>query len=87
MTYLDENNTCALSKYCLYSLNGKCQKCISNYYLSSSNLVCSNEKNCYEADKDIGICILCESNYFLDTSDYKCKSNQEENDFSYCKSN
>ena len=85
MTYLDENNTCALSKYCLYSLNGKCQKCISNYYLSSSNLVCSNEKNCYEADKDIGICTLCESNYFLDTSDYKCKSNQEENDFKYCK--
>ena len=77
MTYLDEKGTCALSNYCLESLDGKCQKCIENYYLSSYNLVCSEEENCAEADKDTGLCNLCQTNYYLDTKDYKCKSNQE----------
>ena len=84
MTYLDEKGTCALSNYCLESLNGKCQKCIENYYLSSYNLVCSKEEKCAEADKDTGLCNLCQTNYYLDKKDYKCKSNQEENDYKYC---
>ena len=84
ITYLDESGSCALSNYCSKSLNGKCQKCISNYYLSSFNLVCSTEKYCIEADADTGLCISCESNYYLDTKDYKCKSNIEENDYKYC---
>ena len=84
MTYLDEKGGCALSNYCLESLNGKCQKCIENYYLSPLNLVCSTEEKCSAADKDTGLCTLCQSNYYLDTTDYKCKSNQEENDYKYC---
>ena len=84
MTYSDEKGGCALSNYCYESLNGKCQKCIENYYLSTSNLVCSKEKNCSEADKDTGLCTLCQQNYYLDTQDYKCKNNQEDNDFKYC---
>ena len=84
LTYLDESGGCSLSNYCLNSLNGKCQKCIQNYYLSSLNLVCSTEEFCSDADKDTGLCNLCQSNYYLDTKDYKCKSNEEENDFKYC---
>ena len=85
MTYFDKNGICALSNYCSYSINGKCQKCISNYYLSPSNLICSTEEFCYNADKDTGLCNECQNNYFLDTKDYKCKSNLEDNDFKYCK--
>ena len=85
LTHLDKNGTCALSNYCLYSINGKCQKCISNYYLSSYDLICTTEEFCNKGDKDIGLCAECQTNYYLDTKDYKCKSNQEENDFKYCK--
>ena len=84
MTYLNEKGWCALSIYCLESLNGKCQKWIENYYLSFYNLVCSTEEKCYQADKDIRLCNLCKINYYLDKKDYKCKSNQEGNDFKYC---
>ena len=84
MSYLDENGICSLSNYCSKSSNGICQKCISNYYLSTFNNICSNEKNCNEADRDTGLCIICKSDYFLDTNDYKCKSNIENNEFKYC---
>ena len=85
MTYSDQNGSCALSNYCSYSINGKCQKCISNYYLSQYNLICSTEEFCYKADKDTGLCNECQNNYFLDTKEYKCKSNLEDDDFKYCK--
>ena len=84
-SYLDQNGTCALSNHCSYSINGKCQKCISNYYLSQYDSICSTEKFCYKADKDTGLCTECQKDYYLDTKDYKCKSNREENDFKYCK--
>ena len=84
MSYLDENGICSLSNYCSKSSNGICQKCISNYYLSTFNNICSNEKNCNEADRDTGLCTICKSDYFLDTNDYKCKSNIENNEFKYC---
>ena len=84
LSYFDEKGDCALSNYCSESLNGKCQKCIENYYLSSLNFACSTEKYCSHADEDTGLCIICETNYYLDTKDYKCKSNKEENEFKYC---
>ena len=39
------------------------------------------EENCYNGDKDLGICIECKDNYYLDFNDGKCKSNQENNEF------
>ena len=53
--------------------------------LSSYDLICTTEEFCKKGDKDIGLCTECQRNYYLDTKDYKCKSNQEENDFKYCK--
>ena len=84
MAYFDEKGSCSKSNFCSESLNGNCTKCISNYYLSSTNKFCSSEKNCSNADKDIGICILCDPEFYLDTKDYKCKSNKKENDFKFC---
>ena len=82
--YYDENGFCTDSNYCSQSLNGKCQKCISNYYLSSTNNICSNVKNCSYADLDTGFCILCDSEFYLDIIDYKCKTNEEKKDYKYC---
>ena len=84
MTYLDKSGNCSLSNFCSKSSNGKCEECIPNYYLTSYDKICSNDKNCLKADKDTGLCLQCESNYFLDTKDFKCKSNLEENEFKYC---
>ena len=85
LSYLDEIGRCARSNYCSESINGRCQKCIDNYYLSPLHSVCTNEKYCSDADVDTGLCILCEESYYLDTKDYKCKSNNEEDEFKYCK--
>ena len=82
-SYLSEDGICVLSNYCSESDYEKCKKCISNYYLAS-NFVCSNTDNCFDADKDTGICNKCQNNYYLDINDYKCKSNQENNDFKFC---
>ena len=82
--YFDENGICVEFKYCSESLNATCQKCISNYYLTSSKKSCFIDKNCYYAEQETGICTLCNSNYYLDMTDYKCKSNIENNDFKYC---
>ena len=84
MMYFDEKGICSKSNFCSESFYGNCQKCISNYYLSSTNKFCSIEKYCSYADKDTGICNLCQYNFYLDTKDYKCKSNQQENNFKYC---
>ena len=82
--HLDQIGRCVRSNYCSESLNGRCQKCIDNYYLSPLHSVCSNDKHCSDADSDTGLCILCETNFYLDTKDYKCKPNEEENEFKYC---
>ena len=83
-SYFAEDKICVQTNFCLESKNSKCQKCLKNYYLAQ-NFVCSNEKNCFAADKDTGLCNICNKNYYLDTKDYKCKSNQENNNYKYCK--
>ena len=65
--------------------NLKCKQCINGYYLSSSGDCCTPEKNCYNGNKDLGICTECQDNYCLDFEDGKCKSNIEDNDLKYCK--
>ena len=85
-SYLDEMGNCSLSKNCYESsIYGICQKCIEDNYLSISNSICSNEKNCFLADNDIESCILCEQHYYLDLKELKCISNREENDFKFCR--
>ena len=87
--YFDEEGNCTEINYCSKSDKlGKCEKCIEDYYLSSSNhkQACSKDKNCYEADKDSGLCLQCNTNYYIDYKDGKCKSNLENNEFKYCKS-
>ena len=81
--YFDEVGNCSYSNYCSESLNGICRKCINGYFLSK-NQFCTNTENCFQADKDTGICSSCDGEYYLDDEDYKCKSNLEDNDYKYC---
>ena len=83
-SYFDEIGNCVEINHCSESIDGKCQKCISNYYLTSNNKSCSIDKNCNFAEQETGICNLCNPEYYLDLKDYKCKSNRENNDYKYC---
>ena len=87
--YFDEKGKCQEINFCSeFDDSGKCEKCIKDYYLSSSFFkpACSKEENCYRADKDSGLCLLCDDNYYIDYKDGKCKSNEENNEFKYCRS-
>lgn len=81
--YFDENRNCVDSNFCSESLNAYCKKCKEGYYLAKNDC-CSNIENCYNADKDTGICSLCMDKYYLDVHDYKCYSNLENNEYKYC---
>ena len=83
--YFDEEGKCIVYNYCLKSNKLKCEKCAIGYYLNKYNTSCTTTENCYIGDKDIGICSECENEYYLDLNDGKCKSNQEDNDFKYCR--
>ena len=84
--YFDEEGTCIEFNYCLKVKNEKCVKCSKGYFLNHNGTeYCISTENCNNGDKDIGICIDCIENYYLDYNDGKCKSNQENNDFKYCK--
>ena len=82
--YFDGEGVCIPVNYCSKSVNLACTKCIEGYYLTG-NLVCTNTNNCFEGDKDIGICNICRKNYYLDKNDYLCKLNIENNEFKFCK--
>ena len=87
--YFNEKGYCIEINYCSEIDNsGGCQKCINGYYLSSSYYkpACSKDENCYQADKDSGLCLICNENYYIDYNDGKCKSNLENNEFKFCKS-
>jgi hypothetical protein len=81
---MDENEICVQTNFCSKSSEGKCIKCIEDYYLSSSNGYCTNTKNCYTGNKDIGLCLDCNMKYYLNYKDYKCYSNLENNEYKYC---
>ena len=83
--YFDEEGKCIEYNYCLKENNLKCEKCVPGYYLNKYSTSCVNTKNCHFGDKDIGICSLCQDDYYLDLNDGICKSNQENNDFKYCR--
>ena len=84
--YFNEEKKCISVNYCLQSKNlYTCEKCSPGYFLSYYGTSCVTTDNCLTGDKDIGICSTCLKNYYLDYKDGKCKSNQEHNDFIYCK--
>ena len=85
--YLTKNGRCVETNYCEKSdKNSVCQKCVENYYLNSNdNNICTTEKNCEEGDKDFGSCRNCQYLYYLNIDTGKCISNQENNDFKFCK--
>ena len=83
--YPDEEGKCISINFCLKKgLYEKCEKCMEGYFPSKLG-ECTKEKNCYEGNKNLGICIQCESEFYIDFQDGKCKSNREENDFKYCR--
>jgi len=84
--YFNENGVCIYNNYCSEESNYKCLKCKSGYYLTEKDYSCASDPNCKYGNKNTGICSICKDNYYIDYKDGKCKSNQEENDFKYCKS-
>ena len=86
--YLAENGKCAQVNFCLNSVDyGRCEKCISGYYLIGSGYkaTCTITNYCNQADKDTGLCLECIEGYYLDYKDGKCKSNKNNDEFKYCK--
>ena len=55
------------------------------YLINKYGNSCTIEKNCYSGDKTLGLCKQCVTGYYLDFKDGKCKSNEEEDDFKYCR--
>ena len=85
--YLTEDGECSETNFCskINLDNGKCEKCISKYYLSKFNSYCISTDNCYLGDKDTGLCLSCTDNYYLDYKDGKCKSNTNNNKYIHCR--
>ena len=83
--YLSKDKKCVNTNYCEEAGNYKCNKCISGYYLSEEDNICTKEKNCLYGKEDFGICLECKDGYALDFKDGKCKSNEEDNELKYCK--
>ena len=84
--YFDEEKKCSNSNYCLKSGElGICETCISGYYLSEFDKICTNTEFCYEGIKNIGVCEKCKSGFYMDFKDGKCKSNEKNNNFKFCK--
>ena len=85
--FFDENKNCIDVSYCRRGYGFICEECIPGYYLNSyiNNYFCTKTENCFNGDKEIGICTECSNGYYLDYTDGKCKSNQKNDDFKYCK--
>ena len=85
--YFDGNMRCIDVNFCQIGKYGGegCEKCISGYYLTETEDSCTTEKNCNSGSRHTCICEKCIEGYYLDYKDGKCKSNQEDNEFKYCK--
>ena len=83
--FLSEDKKCCNTKYCSEASNYLCKKCINGYYISKEDNICTTEENCINGIADIGICTECRNGFIIDYKDGKCKSNQENNEFKYCK--
>ena len=84
--YFDEEGKCIAVNYCKKSINEyQCEECVSGYFLNKYKTSCVTTENCYNGDVNIGVCTSCIEGYYIDYNDGKCKSNQEDNDFKYCR--
>ena len=83
--FFSEDGFCVETNFCSKSENIICKECISEYYLTEKNNICSYDKNCVVADKYTGFCNSCKYNFYLDKKDGKCYENQEYNEFYKCK--
>lgn len=83
--FFDDNGKCVDVNFCSQGRFYGCDKCFDGYYLTFDKNSCTKEKNCYSGDKLNGLCNTCYGNNYIDLDDRKCKSNQEDNDFKYCK--
>ena len=84
--YLAEDGKCSQNNFCKKVGNSSlCGECITGYYKSEYQSICSVTDNCYFADTDTGLCRSCQKNYCLDQKDGICKSNQENNKLKYCR--
>ena len=83
--YFDEEGKCVYTNYCSNGQREKCNKCINGYHLALYGGACTTEENCFSGRRDLGICTQCKDEYYIDFKDGKCKSNQEDNDFKYCR--
>ena len=82
--YMDPNNICVGTNFCLRGTEGLCEKCIEGYSLTKNSNYCTSTKNCLYGDKDFGICYSCNENYYFDYKDLQCKLNNENDEFKYC---
>ena len=83
--FLDSYGNCVEANYCKKGNDlFQCERCISGYYLTFNN-TCTSEKNCFDGDKETGICTDCKLDYYIDFKDGKCKSNLKDDEFKFCK--
>lgn len=85
--YLSEDNKCVQTNFCQKAVKGSslCSECVPGYYLTSSSIYCTKEKNCQFGDPKTGLCNWCINDYYLDEYDKKCKSNLEVDELKHCK--
>ena len=84
--YFDKDGNCVEVNFCdKKGNNGKCEKCIEEYYITEIENICTTTNNCYYGNKHSGICEICKNGYYIDYKDGKCNSNQENNEFKYCR--
>ena len=86
--FLASDGNCTNVNYCQnvnISNNFKCIECISGYYLTRHGNVCTNEKNCIEAEQITGNCFSCINSFYLNANSGNCFSNLENNDYKFCK--
>ena len=84
--FFDEEKKCINIKFCILgNKENSCKKCYEGYYLSEFKDSCTKDKNCYQGDKNLGICIKCKDGFYIDFSDGKCKSNKDNDEFKNCR--
>ena len=82
--YLAKDGKCTITNYCSVSGAFGCEECVEGFYLSEEGWACTNEENCKNGKRDIGICLECKDGYTIDFKDGKCKPNHKDDEFKYC---
>ena len=83
----DNEKKCSGTLNCIKAIipDNKCEKCKDGFYLTENKETCTSEINCIEGIRYLGVCTKCKDGYYMDFKDGKCKSNQEYNEYQFCK--